>query len=478
MTLYVFSGSQTFTSRAYNLLPGDELDVLTGAVMTGQINQTYDTSALIKGVGARVVNSGTITNIWTVLELSGGSTLINHGSLRSTYSLAATTVQFLADATNATNAIVNDGTISSSGGGFAAVSAAAPLSVINAAGGLIVGISANFLYLENYGTITGASTGTPSSGVGTAVGSSDGYVLNGGTMHRVSVGAGTLDNQGNLTGAATAHVLNNSGTIQSSGAFEYRSVNGTAASDTVVNSGMLRGDLSLGDGADTVDNRHGTIDGGVNLGAGDDRFDSTGGTILHTSQSPYGNPAIVGGAGNDIITGAAGNDLIYGDNISGDTSGGADTLSGGGGDDILFAGYGNDTVLGNQGNDVLSGNQGDDWIHGGQGNDQIWGGQGNDTINGGVGNDTLYGNLGNDTFVFSPHFGYDTIADFSTTPGNYDVIRFEPGTFATFREVQDHMLQQSDGTYSLVTISLETGSYITLLGTTAASLTADHFLFG
>jgi Ca2+-binding RTX toxin-like protein len=172
-------------------------------------------------------------------------------------------------------------------------------------------------------------------------------------------------------------------------------------------------------------------------------------------------------SGFENLTGSAFNDSLTGND-------GVNAVSGLAGNDVISGGRGNDIVYGNQGDDVLYGNQDQDTLYGGQGNDTLFGGQGDDLVVGGVGNDQLSGNLGNDRFVFGSGFGADTIADFHGTPGDFDVIQFQAGTFTGYADVQAHMTQQGGDTL----ITLTGADTILVVGANVEALTPDHFLFG
>jgi len=125
------------------------------------------------------------------------------------------------------------------------------------------------------------------------------------------------------------------------------------------------------------------------------------------------------------------------------------------------------------GDDVLYGIGGNDVMYGGAGNDTLFGQDGNDMVYGGSGNDLLNGGNGNDTFVFSDGFGQDRIAGF-TAGGTNDSINLSAVTnpdWTSFADVQAHTTQLGADTL----IDLGGGNTITLVGVTAASLTAADF---
>jgi uncharacterized delta-60 repeat protein len=136
-----------------------------------------------------------------------------------------------------------------------------------------------------------------------------------------------------------------------------------------------------------------------------------------TPVTPPTSAEINGTAANDTLNGTSKDDIING-------LGGNDTLNGLDGNDTLNGGNGNDILNGGNGNDILTGGEGNDKLNGGNGNDILTGGNGDDTLVGGAGNDILTGGAGNDKFSFSggklpqnqrvsSYLGTDTITDFT-----------------------------------------------------------------
>ena len=109
--------------------------------------------------------------------------------------------------------------------------------------------------------------------------------------------------------------------------------------------------------------------------------------------------------GSTIVTGTSGDDMVAA------TSTGASFLAGG---------AGQDNVVGNAGNDRLLGESGDDNLTGLGGHDVLVGGAGNDLLTGGAGNDVFRWELNDGGAKNSPSVDY--ISDFSSTPGNKDVL--------------------------------------------------------
>ncbi|TNE63214.1 MAG: calcium-binding protein, partial [Alphaproteobacteria bacterium] len=221
-----------------------------------------------------------------------------------------------------------------------------------------------------------------------------------------------------------------------------------------------------------------------------------------TSQTRY-NSESRGGRGDDTLYGSGGDDYIY-DNGGNDViyaGAGDDDISADGGGDTLYGGDGNDwvsattyytTVPGDQLHSYLSGGAGDDVLEsansadtllGGTGNDTIYGSSGNDTMDGGAdndelrmagGNDLVTGGTGADTFVVLSNWAADTITDFDTSADLIDLTSHDA-------RYVDLVFTQS-GANTIITFGTGVGSTtggdsgsLTLLNTTASSLSADHF---
>ena len=105
-------------------------------------------------------------------------------------------------------------------------------------------------------------------------------------------------------------------------------------SSTLVNAGVILGDVRFYAGDDRYDGDAGWVGGTVFGYSGDDRL--IGGTGLDRLVGGLGNDTLLGNAGSDVLTGEAG----------------ADHLDGGDGDDLLLGGAGNDTIAGGSGIDT------------------------------------------------------------------------------------------------------------------------------
>ncbi|QHQ33766.1 calcium-binding protein [Algicella marina] len=231
--------------------------------------------------------------------------------------------------------------------------------------------------LINSGTISSESDGVNVDGTGSSV-------FNSGTI--AGEGHGVEFN----TLAGEENTLRNSGTIVSTTppGGSGMAVLGDFGNETVINTGLLIGDVDLRDGNDFFTTRHGTLVGDVFAGAGDDIvWGGDGDDFLDLGS---GNDTGVGGAGQDELRGAAGNDII----------------SGGLGDDELVGGGGADTLQGGAGDDILRDFGGDD------------------LLNGGTGDDSLAGGAGTDTFQFYRNAGNDIIWDFQNGTDLIDFTAF------------------------------------------------------
>ena len=216
-------------------------------------------------------------------------------------------------------------------------------------------------------------------------------------------------------------------------------ISGTAANDTIVNSGE-NVTINAGAGNDSIHNN-----GEYALLNGDDGDD----TIVSYS---YGGITINGGAGNDILSDNNGLNIINGDD-------GDDSINSGGTDNTIYGGAGNDTILAEGMSVAAYGGEGDDFIDAKGSNLNIDGGDGNDTINisdsdaiginnglsatvnggngndiitnssanvtmaGGAGDDTLIGGDSRDVIIYANGDGNDLATNYTAgSSDNSDIV--------------------------------------------------------
>ncbi|MGJ8598187.1 beta strand repeat-containing protein [Sulfitobacter sp.] len=217
----------------------------------------------------------------------------------------------------------------------------------------------------NSGTITGAS--------GSAVS------LNGGTSGRVTIiNSGLLQGDDDvLTSLSTATVaIANSGSIIS----ESNAISLGGGSDTVVNVGIIQGDVNLGDGYDTFDTRGGSFNDILRGGDGGDTY--------YLGINDVQITEYLGDTGTDMVYTAASHTLasniehLYltdeGGAINGTGNAGDNSIIGNNSDNNMHGLSGDDSIYGNQGKDTLSGGTGDDFLSGGSDGDVLLGGDGID----------------------------------------------------------------------------------------------------
>jgi Ca2+-binding RTX toxin-like protein len=230
------------------------------------------------------------------------------------------------------------------------------------------------------------------------------YAVNGTAIY--STGLTQVTNHGDVFGAVTTGFHN----------------------DILINRGLFAGDVSLGQGGDTFDNRNGAVEGDVLLGDGDDIFDTRGGMVTGTIFGGDGGDVILsntefaeiidGGDGlTDVLEMRFGAGVVLALDNSFESAGGAlgDVVTG-----FEFV-YGSVAEA-----DIIRGNDLTNTLLGFGGADMLDGAGGADAIRGGTGQDTLTGGDGNDVFRYFTRAELgDVITDFSSTGvGNNDNFQF------------------------------------------------------
>jgi serralysin len=249
-----------------------------------------------------------------------------------------------------------------------------------------------------------------------------------------------------LLNGSGAHKVTNSGVLEGSIVASSSQANG----ETILNSGLVDGEVHLGAGGDSFTNVRtvngtvvsGTVRGVIDMGSGNDRL--IGGDKAET---------VMDGNGTDIVALGGGNDLYKA--VGADGADGADTVAGGSGADVYDAswaykavyinldtvehdvgpfvaggyrvaaglalgsdvagpgqpdrmsgfedadgGRSDDVIYGSTAPNRLAALEGDDWLFGYAGNDRLDGGAGTDILVGGSGRDVVIGEIGADLFSF------------------------------------------------------------------------------
>ncbi len=357
----------------------------------GRINSTdaddnldgNDTAIQVEGTNTIIDNQGTIHGDFNGINVANGgeasAIIFNHGVITSD----SRPVNIGGDEVT----LINRGHI---------------LSTADPRNGIVYGdVTANTFFIENRSERM-IDVGKENNGdaISLELGAEvSGAVINQGIVQGRGLPDGAPDNQTNQAAAVRLYWVEASeadtsifnGNIENSGILAAEKgatvliENRTELNGSVINTGKIEGGLTengpLAIAADEAEGsisvvNGGIINGDVVLSAGNDNYDGSQGTL------------------NGIVFGKEGNDLLVG----GD---GKDIFSGGFGNDFLVDGNGDDLVKGNEGNDFFFNleSSGNDNLLGGAGNDFFRAGNGNNLINGGAGNDLLIGNAGKDLII-------------------------------------------------------------------------------
>lgn len=297
--------------------------------------------------------------------------------------------------------------------------------------------------LYNDGTISGGSVGVDFSL--DAIGAR-GSLANGGTIRGgdfgINIAAGNegssllIQNSGSILGMAvgivTAEVNTADITLQNSGLVWGAGVAiSIGGGNTLIrNSGQIVGDLFTGSGLDTIFNT-GLLDGMISLGAGNDLVDTRSGEVQGRINGEGGNDSFFLNAGTaETVDGGQGIDtVIYSGPVGAVIAlDGSFAAAGAAEGDSLSA---VERLTGsNAAADILRGSNGSNLLDGRGGNDTLDGAGGADSLIGGQGADMLTGGLGNDRFVFGlrSELG-DVITDYTNRAGNNDRMEFSATAF-------------------------------------------------
>ena len=293
------------------------------------------------------------------------------------------------------------------------------------------------VFFRNYGTIE-ADTAILINDIN----NSDEKIVNEGTI----VGDILFETRSSDYGLFSTITIINSGTLI--GDINLHIADGRV-SHSITNTGILAGNLILGEQRDNFFGTDGQFDGTISGGLGNDQlYTGDGDAVIYGGdgnddiQAGDGNDILWGNAGADLLDGGSGDDILYVDHLDtlivgaagydrlvAETGSGAlnidlttssiehatgsefaDTFSaagslqsvklyGGNGDDMLTGGGQADQLYGQNDNDTIFAGGGNDLVYGGDGDDLMEGQNGDDSLYGGLGNDRLIGKNGDDVLI-------------------------------------------------------------------------------
>jgi Ca2+-binding RTX toxin-like protein len=351
------------------------------------------------------------------------------------------------DASHADNAIRIDGrAISSDTDGVHSEGASSDITVT--AQGAVVGVTNGIFThganqsITNAGTIDSAGDGILSQGESLlvdnsgAIGGGVGVVFSefGGdiTNHDDGVISGAIAIEADLADGQTLRTLNYGLMVGSTAAYTA-TMQGV---DEIINRGIIRGDIQLGDGDDSFDTRGGTFKGEVFGGAGGDTYfvDKQATDINESSHD----------AGTDLVKSSV--SYTLGNNI----------------ENLLLLGKAGHDGIGNGGANALTGNAG---------NNTLDGKASADTLDGGLGNDILTGGADADLFIFRTGDGRDTVTDFDGKLDTMDLSGMKG--IKNFSDLKQNHIEVAGDHITIV----DGNDKIELDGVTKTDLTHDHFIF-
>lgn len=257
--------------------------------------------------------------------------------------------------------IHNEGTIDGSLNGISAQNAKELLNSGDVSGNIGVRFINN-ARIDNSGTIDGTADGISIEGSGGTIINRKGGEISGGQAGiRLDTDETRVVNHGKIVdGQATSSLIDGNGTL------------------TLINRGIIEGQVQMGGGDDVFDTRGGTFHYVVSGGLGDDLY-KTSSSDLRIAEFSNG--------GRDEVMSKASFELRW--NI----------------EDLTLLGKRDIDGEGNELANTLVGNKGDNHLSGGDGDF--------DTLSGGAGRDILIGGAGADFFFFRRNSDIEIVRDFS-----------------------------------------------------------------
>ncbi len=354
------------------------------------------------------------------------------------------------------NTIVVNGTITNQGNTEAAIQTFGAETTIQVGStGVLAGeygihSTGAAVSIANNGMINSTSVGIWSSGL-------DAMIVNNGTItssqnYAVSLDDGELLNTGKLNGGASVSgngvlitnsasgVINGMVAVYSDAGETSKTVNagqitnsssgwgyyGREGNDTLINTGTIKGAISMGSGNDVFDNRGGTIESDVTGRQGNDLY------IIDEAIEIFE----YSGEGVDTIQ------TTVSLNLSSSMYAGQEI------EKLTLLGSSNSNLTGNGLNNVITGNGGSNVLDGGSSADTLYGNGGADTLKGGTGADSMVGGDGNDTYFADQATDTATETNSNTTTGGIDTVRFsaQSGKFVLGANIENLILEGTGNT--------------------------------
>jgi Ca2+-binding RTX toxin-like protein len=278
-------------------------------------------------------------------------------------------------------------------------------------------------HVENYGRLHGENAGIISGGV-----HSVSIVNHNGGVIASNSSAIHIDG-----GYDTTSVLINDGLITGHGAWAYFSAWGN---ETVINHGVMKGAIWMGEGNDTFDNRGGKVDHDILGQIGNDTL-ITDDAKVHLAEEL--------GQGNDTVRSTV--TYTLSDNV----------------EDLFLLGRRDINGKGTDVANMLVGNKGDNALKGFAGND---------VLNGGRGNDILAGGADADIFILVERGGRDVVTDFAFGEDKVDLT--SQGVIDDFMDLVSNHVRASHGD---LIIELGGKDMLVLEDTNLNDLTTANFMF-